>query len=223
MRSLTKALPVVALVTMSAFFGRKSIYDQITSKANRKGWLPAGFLLSGSEESPGAAQAPGEADGTLLLHSDMREINPEAFEEFILLLKAVCENPKMKKENEKALAGFFTKSHVLTLIDRLCDEVFNPERGIDLLGLADAALEMAVGSDDINIVKLGISLMGILNVEDRGDCRSAVIALGKYEEFTFYSLFAVSEWRDADRIASDYARNLKGWGKTHAGLWLEAD
>jgi len=202
---------------MLDFLGNKSIYEQITSKANRKGWLPVSFVL------PGSNGVPGEEDGLLLTHSDIRAIIPEDFEEFMLLLKAACDKPRLKKDDEKALAGFLGKNHILTLIDRLFDEIYIEERGIDLLKLVDAALEMAVSSDDVNVVKLGISLMGMLNVEDREDCRKAIITLGKYEEFTFYSLFAASEWEDVYGIASDYASNLRNWGKTHAELWLEPD
>jgi len=200
---------------VAGFLTGKSIYGQITSKANRKGWLPDSFLL------PGDSRVPGEADGILLYHSNMKEIDPEGFEEFICLLAAACEQPKLRKKNEKELAVFLGEHHTLTLIDRLCDEVFNGERGIDLIDLADAAYGMAINSNDVNIVKLGLSLMGILNVEDREDCRRAIVSLGKYEEFTFYSIFAVSEWHGANTIVLDYAKNLKGWGKNHAELWLE--
>lgn len=198
---------------MAIFSGKRSIYGRITAKANRKGWLPADFAL------PGAVGVPGEADGLLLYHSDMKEIGWEAFDEFVRHLKGAMEGNRRKSEADMAL--FLKAHHVLTIIDRLFNEVFNARSGVDILSLVEVAYGWAAGSDDVNMVKLGISLMGMLNVEDRPECRSAIIALGKHEEFTFYSLFAVSEWKDARRIATEYADNLKGWGKTHAELWLE--
>jgi len=188
-----------------------SIYRKIALRTGKKGWLPAGFTLFGES-------SPGEADARLLYDSQAGELGYEAFDEFLTLLKNACDNANRK--NDGAIAEYLKRNHILRLIDKLCEEIYYYDSGIDLILLLDAAFGWATASRDMNLVKLGISLMGMLNVGDREDCRKAIITLGKYEEFTLYSLYAVSEWADADRIALDYARNLKGWGKKHAELML---
>jgi hypothetical protein len=193
----------------------KSVYKYIVSQANRRGYLPGNFIL------PGGAGHMGEADSALLYQSGISEACPEKFEEFMGLLKNVYHGSK--KEGYGPLAGFLSEVHVLSLIDRLCDEVYMESRGFDILRLADVAFDLATTSEDIDNVKLGISIMGMLNLEDRDDCKEVIIALGKCEEFTLYSLFAAAEWKEAAGIASDYARNLTGFGKAHADLWLEPD
>jgi len=190
---------------------KRSIYSRIISKIGKKGWLTHDFPLS---EGLGA---PGEKDAGFLYGSDIGEAGNEAFEQFMALLKAKCENPK--KKSDKEFIEYLEKNHILKLLDRLCWEIYNERRGIDLIALLDASYSWAIDSGNINLVKLGISLMGMLNLDEREDCRDVIITLGKCEEFTLYSLYAISGWNDADKIAGDYAKNLKGWGKTHAQVW----
>ena len=135
------------------------------------------------------------------------------------LLRNACENPKGK--NEKEIIMYLSENHILMHIDSLCEEIYNERRGIDLIKLLETAFGWAADSQSPDLVKLGISLMGMMNLDDRDDCREVIVTLGKYEEFTLYSLYAVTEWRNAAEIISDYAINLKGWGKTHAELWKE--
>jgi len=194
---------------------KSSIYKKIASKTGRKGWLPDNFSLTAGVE------APGKTDFELLYESDIGEISPRDFEQFIGLLAGACENPKDKDKKEREIIEFLTKNHILKLIDVLCEEIYNEDRNIDIIKLLDVAYGWAAGSDDVSLVKLGISLMGMMNLDDREDCREVIVTLGKYEEFTFYSLYALEGLKDADVIASDYAKNLKGWGKTHAELWRE--
>lgn len=198
---------------MAFFTIKRPIYKYIVSKTGRKGWLPDGFLL------PGTEGAPGEGDGAIMYGAGPGEVSDEAFELFMRMLRGICDDPKRSKDDE--FKRYLKENHVLGLIDRLCVEIYSLRRGIDLMNLIDVAYGWAVSSDDMNLVKLGISLMGMLNLDERDDCREAIITLGKYDEFTLYSLYAISGWKDADVIAAGYAEHLNGPGKIHARLWLE--
>jgi len=192
-----------------------SIYRNITLRVGRKGWLSGSFSLTGSDE------VPGEADAAILYDDADDEISNLLFDQFMEMLRGACENPK--PEDEIKIIRYLEKHHILKLIDRLCREIYNTSRRLDLISLLDVAYKWAVSSDDVNLVKLGISLMGMMNVDEREDCRKAIVTLGKHEEFTFYSLYAVSGWDDAEEIMDGYAAHLKGWGKKHAELWREKE
>jgi len=192
-----------------------SIYRRIALKTGKKGWLPDKYSLEEGNK------VPGEADANLLYNTDLAEISNLAFDRFIELLRSACEDAD--PEIDKKFVRFFEKYHILQLLDKLCWEIYNERRRIDLIALLEVAYKWAAGSDDAVLVKLGISLMGMLNLDDREDCRKVIVTLGKYEEFTLYSLHAISGWDDADVIASEYAKHLKGWGKTHAELWGETE
>ncbi|MCL1981778.1 MAG: hypothetical protein FWG53_01630 [Clostridiales bacterium] len=194
------------------FESKASIYKQISAKAGKNGWLPADFLLSGE------SSVPGELEGKLFFRGDAEEMRPEVFEKFMRLLRWACEDPKKRKGGE--LAEYFEEHCVFQIIDRACEELFSEQRGIDIFKVLDVAFEWATKSENAGLVKLGIALMGMLNLDDREDCRRAIVTLGKYEEFTLYSLFAVSGWENGKEITSGYAHNLKGWGKIHAEQWL---
>ena len=196
------------------FKSKTSIYKRIASKAGKKGWLPADFLL------PETGPIPGETDGNLLYHTESQELRPEVFEKCIRLLKRAYQ-AEPKKRNDYDIAGYLEEHRVFRLIDNLNTEIYSPERDIDLVKLLDLAFEWATASNNPEIVKLAISLMGMLNLDEWEECKEVIITLGKYEEFTFYSLFAVSGWDNAEKIVLDYAKNLKGWGKVHAEVWLE--
>ena len=192
---------------------KSSIYKRIVSKTGRKKWLPDNFSL------PEGGETPGKEDGELLYNSNIEGVNYSSLEQLMKLLRNACENPKDKSNKE--LSDYLSKNHILKLIDLLSEEIYNERRGIDLIKLLDTAFRWATDSNDADLVKLGISLMGMLNLRDREDCREVIVTLGKCEEFTLYSLYAITGWDNATVIASDYAKNLKGWGKTHAELWRE--
>ena len=195
---------------------KPSIYKRIASKTGKKKWLPPDFSL------PETHGTPGEADGMLLYHTEIEELRPEAFEKCIRLLKAACQaGPKKRKEGD--IEKYLEEHRVFLLIDRLNAEIFDPARDIDFVKLLDIAFVWATTSNNPELIKLAISLMGMFNLDEWEECKKIIITLGKYEEFTFYSLFAVSGWDGADEIAGDYAKHLKGWGKTHAEVWLEQD
>ena len=166
-------------------------------------------------------RAPGEADAFVMDDTQISEVDNAAFERFMGLLKEYSDNPKRK--NVKELSDFLKENHILKLIDRTSEEIHFFDRQIDLIKLLDFAYDRAINSKDINIVKLGISLLGMMNLAGRDDCKKAIMALGENEEFTLYSLYAISEWDDAVEIAQKYANTLKGWGKTYAETWLEPE
>ena len=197
---------------MAVFSKNRSIYRCIISKTGRKGWLPDDFLL------PGSGGMPGEADGAMMYDAQPMEVGDEEFERFMDMLRKACDDPK--RDMDREFAAYLEETPVIRLLDGLCVEIYSLRRGIDLIGLLDVAYEWASSSSDAGLVKLGISLMGMLNLDEREDCRSVITVLGKYGDFTFYSLYAMSGWKDAEKIAADYAAHLKGWGKIHADLWL---
>jgi len=190
-----------------------SIYHRIASKTGKKGWLPSGFSL------PEVASTPGEADGSLLYHTEIEELRAEAFEKCIRLLKkAYLAEPQ--KRNDDDIVKFLEEYRVFRLMDNLPTEIHSIQRDLETPKLLDLAFEWATTSNNQEI-KLAISLMGMFNLDEWEESKNVIVTLGKYEEFTFYSLFAISGWNNADKIARDYAKNLKGWGKTHAEVWLE--
>ena len=188
----------------------------------KKGWLPENFSLHG--DNP--VYEPGELEGKLLYCDDFtgyqeNEPRPEVFEKFMRLLRNAYEDPKKRKGQD--LIRYFEEIHVIWIIDKASDEICNNRRGIDLIKLLEISYEWVISSESPELVKLGIALMGMMNLNGWEECKEAIVTLGKYSEFTFYSLYAISGWQNAEVIARDYAANLKGWGKRHADEWLSCE
>lgn len=194
------------------------LYQLILENLDENNRLPDDFSFPQAGSPNEIRFAAGAMDGIGVYHMAAQDTAQQA-SQLAALLEQACEqfNDQIKSEIEL----FLKENRVLHMIDPLIEYIRNGHTKITPASLKQAAFELMTGSDDVESVKLGIAMTGILNIEDEPDCRKGILTLGKSDEFTLYSLVAVSGWKDGNDIIFQYAREMRGWGKIHAVERLE--
>ena len=108
----------------------------------------------------------------------------------------------------------------MPIIDALTDAI-QSANDLDASALRSYAESLAFDSNDREQVKLGIALLGVLNLNDLSDYQDKLVRLGLCEEFTLYVVVAASRWKHGQYVVWHLAKNTDGWGKIHAVTRLE--
>ena len=111
------------------------------------------------------------------------------------------------------LTRLLTRAPVLGVLDDVLAELvgngeLDPDRFHEL------ALFLVRTAPDREVVKLGISMLGVLVGCDE---RETLLTIGRHEEFTLYCVVALaSTLEDSDRELWQLAQGARGWGRIHA-------
>jgi hypothetical protein len=111
------------------------------------------------------------------------------------------------------LTRLLTRAPVLGVLDDVLAELvgngdLDPDRFHEL------ALFLVRSAPDREVVKLGISMLGVLVGCDE---RETLLTIGRHEEFTLFSAVALaSTLESSDRELWTLAKNVRGWGRIHA-------
>lgn len=111
------------------------------------------------------------------------------------------------------LTRLLTRAPVLGVLDDVLAELvgngeLDPDRFHEL------ALFLVRAAPDREVVKLGISMLGVLVGCDE---RETLLTIGRHEEFTLFSAVALaSTLESADRELWTLAKSVRGWGRIHA-------
>lgn len=195
-----------------------SIYEYIKSNLDEDGLLPERFSLPDEGDSNKLKFAAGAMDGILIYHAS-RDAMDEKAHEFIEILDAFCEK---RGESEKTKIIAFLKEYgVLGIIDPLLVGIFNGKSNSKPNEVFEVAYNFMIESGDVELVKLGIVLMGLFDIGDYENCLEVVLTLGKYDEFSLYSIVCVSSTKDGNELIFKLAKELRAWGKIHAVERLE--
>src|SRR5690606_24093619 len=115
--------------------------------------------------------------------------------------------------NLEHLTRLLTRSPVLGVLDDVLADLvgtgdLDPDRFHEL------ALFLVRTAPDREVVKLGISMLGVLVGCDE---RETLLTVGRHEEFTLFSAVALaSTLEHADTALWELARRVGGWGPIHA-------
>ncbi|MFO7561721.1 MAG: hypothetical protein R6X02_03670 [Enhygromyxa sp.] len=115
--------------------------------------------------------------------------------------------------NLEHLTRLLTRSPVLGVLDDVLSELvgtgdLDPDRFHEL------ALFLVRTAPDREVVKLGISMLGVLVGCDE---RETLLTLGRHEEFTLFSAVALaSTLEQSDTALWELAKRVRGWGRIHA-------
>jgi hypothetical protein len=194
--------------------GRPSIYDHVERSGNH---------VDGSGESDDAALpdeeqhqrgglrwAAGALDGVMGRHTQVEDERLRAKQ----IVKAIRDLLGQTTPGHlEHLTRLLTRAPVLGVLDDVLAELvgngdLDPDRFHEL------ALFLVRCAPDREVVKLGISMLGVLVGCDE---RETLLTIGRHEEFTLFSAVALaSTLESADRELWTLAKSVRGWGRIHA-------
>jgi len=188
-----------------------SIYDVICAALGGSDRLPEGYELPHEPTAPNEVRfMAGAKDGIGVFHTSRQSVD-DAVSGILGYLRS--------GETDK-IAPIIADTGTLTIIDSLIDAI--QEAGDLDAGLVRRYAEsLAFDSDNQEQVKLGIALLGLLDLDVLPSDQDKLVKLGLCEEFTLYVVVAAARWKHGEYIIWHLAMNTDGWGKIHAVTRLE--
>lgn len=194
--------------------GRPSIFDHVERNTNSdEPRDDVDDLVLPDEEQHqrgGLRWAAGALDGVMGRHTQVEDERLRAKQ----IVKAVRDLlGQTTPGNLEHLTRLLTRAPVLGVLDDVLAELvgngdLDPDRFHEL------ALFLVRGAPDREVVKLGISMLGVLVGCDE---RETLLTIGRHEEFTLFSAVALaSTLESADRELWTLAKSVRGWGRIHA-------
>lgn len=197
----------------------QSIYGAICESLNSEGKLPNDFSLPFNKTSPNQLRfIPGAKDGIGIFHFGVKS-SEEVSKKIVKLLKNDWKKGSISSQNE--IAELLRECSTLSVIDPILDSIRQDRKGIDIDNLFDFACRLAFQSSDEELVKLGIGLLGLLDLSNKQDIIDKLLVLALYEEFTLYVIVAFSNYQNGNDLLFKIAQKVDGWGKIHAVERLE--
>ena len=194
-----------------------SAYDLIYDNLDADGCLPVGFVLPEPEEG-GLRFAPGAKDGILTYHATMTE--PEGVaEQAVSLLTQQWDTP----EQFIRLTELLMAHRALTIVNPVI-EALSSSRDDSSRVIIDNAWRMAFDSDYVEMVKLGIAIFGLIDLDHEGaqGLRDQLMTLAVYDEFTWFVVIAMARQVHGNDWIFQIAKRVHGWGKIHAVAHLSS-
>lgn len=199
----------------------QSIYNAILENLTPEGKLPKNFVLPSVEVKSNEIRfMPGAKDGIGLSFFGTRY--PQmAVQKVVNLLNRDWRNGN--SDSMVRIAWILHKYGVVAIMDPILTSLQNDRKGLDKRNLADYANRLAFESHDEEVVKLGISLLGLIDLCSEPEIVDRLLKLALYEEFTLFVITAISKCPNGNDMVFDIAQKVEGWGKIHAVEQLEPD
>lgn len=192
---------------------KASLYERIKANIGSDGKLPRGFLLNDETPSNQISFAPGAMDGIGMFHDDTVS-DKQAVKNIVKLLRKYFNTGNGEYVNE--IIDILAENRTISVIDAILQSYGSDHEGIDPNDMVNMSLKLIKTSTNIELVKIGIGLLGLF---DLGYCKEAeevVETLALYADFTLYAVVAASNWTKGNRIIFEIAKVAGGWGKVHA-------
>lgn len=194
--------------------GRPAIYefvrDQFDARAKLGEQASPIELPDGGSDNGGMRWAAGALDGVMGRHGKVEDERLRAKQ----IVKGVRDLlAATTPANLEHLTRLLTRSPVLGVLDDVLADLvgtgdLDPDRFHEL------ALFLVQTAPDREVVKLGISMLGVLVGCDE---RETLLTLGRHEEFTLFAAVALaSTLEHADTALWELAKRVRGWGRIHA-------
>ncbi|PRQ02145.1 hypothetical protein ENSA5_26040 [Enhygromyxa salina] len=193
--------------------GRPSIYEHVERELGASpGEVHLDLALPDDEQRArgGLRWAAGALDGVIGRHTQVEDERLRAKQ----IVKAVRDllgsaTPAYLEH----LTRLLTRAPVLGVLDDVLAELVG-NGNLDPDRFHELALFLVRAAPDREVVKLGISMLGVLVGCDE---RETLLTIGRHEEFTLFSTVALaSTLEHADRELWELAKGARGWGRIHA-------
>ncbi len=207
----------------------KSIYEIISSKVTSEGKLPNDFTLQNRKKSFNQLQFVAGARDGIGINNQSDENLKELITEVDTILRNLWENGDASSQLEKdqyhkdseRIISLLCNCNILALIECILESIYKNHDEIDICKMIQYADAFAFKSYDENLVKLGISLYGILDLTNVQELVDKLLILALYEEFTQYVVEVFSNSENGNALIFEIAKKTSGWGKIKAVEKLE--
>jgi len=195
---------------------KQSLYETIENSIDKdSGKLPRGFSIDDDSYAPNKIMfAAGAMDGAgFYQHYTVKELKKEA-EKVVKRIKKHLQTSDKScvDEIQTILAG----ARTISIVDAILQNIRKNHKEVDAQKLIEFAYNLAKTSDNTELVKLGISLLGLFDLGKHEGFRGVAAVLSLYDEFTLFSVVAASNWTDGNELIFWIAKRVDGWGKIHA-------
>jgi len=198
---------------------QKSIYEYITDNIV-DGRLPRDFSLGPFRKGDRALFADGAGDGIAIYHM----APPELPQDLNARIARGLEQARVD-DYEGANATFvaLTDAHsAITLIDAIQQYVLGHGAELDAQALWAYATFFLFISDEIELVKVGLSLLELFG-EPEEEVKEVVRTLGLSDEFTIFAAWCARGWDNGNDELFQLAKKVGGWGRIHLIEMLEPE
>lgn len=194
----------------------ESIYEYINKSIKVNGMLKDDFNLDKYTDcQPNKMKfALGALDGISYFHS-----KNEADEEQLEFLKKLL---KLLQEDSTALNGNLINEYyknndkrVLSTIDSLLSWIIENAKEIDNKLLFELAIYLMMCSINPEAVKIGIAIIGLIDLSDKDELVKVIEKLALCDEFTLYANIALSNLPNINDIRFMLVKKVNGWGKIY--------
>ena len=194
----------------------ESIYEYINKSIKVNGMLKDDFNLDKYTDcQPNKMKfALGALDGISYFHSK-NEVDEEQLE----FLKKIL---KLLQEDSTALNGNLINEYyknndkrVLSTIDSLLSWIIENAKEIDNKLLFELAIYLMMCSINLEAVKIGIAIIGLIDLSDKDELVKVIEKLALCDEFTLYANIALSNLPNINDIRFMLVKKVNGWGKIY--------
>ena len=189
----------------------RSIYERLVDEIDQNdGKVSDGFLLE-TKNKNGVNFSLGTLEGVSRHHSSgFSKSDGSCFK----LVKRLLGMPKEAALSlfEQDVADEFCMAAVRK---EFYNEILSNKEKLSPDRVANLGYYFAFRGSRVESVKLGLTLLGLLNIEMEEEILKLLKVLGLYEEFTDYVTFIMRNWPENEKqdIYFEFAKKLSGWGK----------
>ncbi len=186
-----------------------SIYEHLCQHTEDGTLAAAGLELPGDQNEPGELTwAPGARDGILALHVGASG----AHSDLAAMLAALTELlGTASAAHFGALYTLCVDGQIAGYVDELVDAL-NATVGLDAARVHALGKILALEAPTLEAVKLGITLMGMVETDDR----EILVQLGLHDELSMFAALALTkQLEDAEPVLFELAKRVHGWGRIH--------
>jgi hypothetical protein len=197
----------------------QSIYEIIRDSLTPEGRLPQDFSLPFEEIALNELRfMPGAKDGIGMFHYGSK--HPEkAAKKIVKFLRSDWKNGSTNSQNR--IAELLHKHGFLSVVDPILNSIREDHKGVDVKNMVDYACRLTFQTADEELVKLGIGLLGLIDLSNEQEIIDKLLILALYEELTLYVVVAISNCQNGNDILFAIAQKVDGWGKIHTVERLE--
>jgi len=199
---------------------KTSIYEMIKANIGEDGKLSRDFSLDEPTTPNQICYAPGAMDGIGVYHMGAGNPDKEAVK-IVKLIKKYLQTDKMSYINE--IEAVLADTRTISVVDPILQNIKKDHKGIEPQKIVEFGFNLAKESGNTELVKLGISLLGLFDLGKYESIKNLVAILSLYDEFTLFSVVAVLNWSNGNDLVFWIANHVDGWGKVHAVERLEPE
>ena len=202
----------------------KSILELIRENLRVDGTLPPEIELpeiSGESQykEAGLQFALGAQDGIYLFHMPHEEISDE---NSALLADAVWAIATDEFDKADAVFEELTKNTLaITFFDDLRDLIYKNGDNIGMHAFNYAVRTLRT-TQNKELYKFALTIISMYRLQEKDrQLAEDILISGVCDEFSFFVLQAVLEWKNSNDAVFEIARKARGWGRVHAMAFLD--